>query len=184
MVARLKRAAPPKTCAWGIASQHGLLVLLQSFRFPQFVARGLRSCLSSRDREMATCESCKFRASLASIWQNCVLERVPDLLLLSAELVVDGDFQLFYPSRAAPLLCRRWYLSSVKRGNQHVARCVPYLVRGTRSGARYHNQIHGFPASKKSCRSCNPRKNGGVTYGVNLKDRIYQIVVLMYTGVV
>ena len=48
---------PPKTCAWGIASQHGLLVLLQSFRFPQFVARGLRSCLSSRDREMATCES-------------------------------------------------------------------------------------------------------------------------------
>eukprot|EP00964_Phaeocystis_antarctica_P145832 scaffold111957_cov47-Phaeocystis_antarctica.AAC.1 len=59
---------PIETCAWGIASQRGALVLLQSFRSPQFVARGLRSCLSSRDREMATCESCKFRASLASIW--------------------------------------------------------------------------------------------------------------------
>ena len=49
-----------------------------------------------------------FRASLASIWQNCVLERLPELLLAIAELLLmfrQGiDFQLFYPSRNAPLV--------------------------------------------------------------------------------
>ena len=165
----MQRSLGPKrrTCTGGIAANTMLGAWFQSFRSRRSLPRGTTQLsVILRKRNGWVRAKALFRASLASIWQNCVLERVPDLLLLSAELVVDGDFQLFYPSRAAPLLCRRWYLSSVKRGNQHVAPCVPYLVRGTRSGARYHNQIHGFLASRKSCRSCNPRKNGGVTWAV------------------
>eukprot|EP00964_Phaeocystis_antarctica_P055911 scaffold32927_cov112-Phaeocystis_antarctica.AAC.1 len=68
-----------------------LKLLGGSFRFPQFVARGTTQLSNIlRDRKMDVRANALFRASLASIRQNCVLKRVPELLLAVRRVVVVG----------------------------------------------------------------------------------------------
>ena len=75
----------------------------QSFRSRRSLPRGTTQLsVILRKRNGWVRAKALFRASLASIWQNCVLEWVLELLLVSSELLLlflkrAIDFQLFTP---------------------------------------------------------------------------------------